>query len=148
MPLSGKRVQSDDKKADSVFDGLKYDAAEDGLRITGCQSDQVNITSPDMIDGVPVTAVGSYAFNGLAALERVTLGENVKRIEHAAFADCRNLTYLELPDGVTEIAKYAFSSCGKLSEVRFGGSFAQWNSIAMGEGNKSLTRCAVQFNAG
>ncbi|MBQ9197625.1 MAG: leucine-rich repeat domain-containing protein [Clostridia bacterium] len=46
--------------------------------------------------------------------ERIILPEGIQKIESRAFADCKELKYINLPDSLMEIAADAFEGCGKL----------------------------------
>lgn len=60
------------------------------------------------------TTVEHNVFAGSPVLERVTLLESVKRIEVAAFMNCRCLTYLSIPDSIEYIGVEAFYGCERL----------------------------------
>ena len=74
-----------------------------GLRITGCHAPDAEITVPDAIGGVPVSAVAAGAF-GLT-YTRVTLPSAVSEIEAGAFA--ANTVLVCAPGGSAEAAALA-----------------------------------------
>jgi hypothetical protein len=98
------------------------------------------VTIPDMIDGMVVKSIGSYAFDSIpslinitipntvidigdgafaycTSLTNVTIGNGVTGIGQDAFGDCASLTNLTIPNSVTGIGDYAFSGCASLSSV-------------------------------
>lgn len=66
------------------------------------------------------------AFNG-APLKEVILGENVKKIDARAFANCDKLSKLSLPKSLKEIGEFAFVECSNLQIV----DMSQCNSLEM-----------------
>ena len=96
----------------------------------------------------------------------------VINIENEAFHNCDNLTNVVVPYGVTEIGSYVFSNCNNLvkiilpntlsyigiynfyhtktlTEVWFGGTEQEWNSIVISElGNEPLLEATIHFNYG
>lgn len=75
----------------------------------------------DQITGITVsqgiTRVGSYAFRGCTALERLELPQTLTSIGEYAFTGCASLETVDLPQGLTTIGNSAFRSCGVLSSV-------------------------------
>ena len=115
---------------------------EDGEAIiTGFKGGMTRVETPSVIDGIPVTAIGDYAFDGLnsEALVEITISENIKSIGEGAFANspsvriiveakpehigqkaflgCEGLERIELGAGLTEVPFEAFSGCTRLREV-------------------------------
>ena len=56
-----------------------------------------------IVFGSGLKEIGEYAFFGCHALDRIELNEGLERLEYNAFADMDSLTYLYVPDTVTEI---------------------------------------------
>lgn len=50
-------------------------------------------------------------------LKKVTLGQNLTRIDRLTFYNCENLTDIEIPATVTYIGNRAFTSCLSLTEI-------------------------------
>ena len=49
------------------------------------------VTIPDTINGLPVTSIGSCAFQFCTSLTSVTIPNSVTRIGYSPFGDCTNL---------------------------------------------------------
>ena len=63
-----------------------------------------------------VTSIGSYAFDGFAAMTDVSLPDGLTSIGYAAFENCTALTgELSLPKSLTSIGIRAFMNCTALS---------------------------------
>ena len=71
--------------------------------------------------------------------------ETVTVIWNHAFNSCSGLTGITLPGSLTYVGYDAFYGCNGLEDVYFAGSEAQWNRIAMEDGNEALTNATVHF---
>ena len=72
-----------------------------------------------VIIGKGVEKIGAYAFSGLEKLASVSFEEDSQLavIEEYAFADCKELRELALPDGLEKLGEAAFAHCEKLSKL-------------------------------
>ena len=101
-----------------------------------------------------ITQIGKYAFCACVNLASVTIPKSVAVIERFAFYDCLALEELVIPEGTREIKKgafnccsalksvslpeslktyghYAFTDCDAIESVRYGGTKAQWQELAL-----------------
>ena len=89
---------------------LTYSIANDEVTITGYKySDFAAIRIPDMIDGYPVTKIGTQAFYNHKKLAAIELPD-ITAIEAEAFKDCISLEQIPLPDTLETIGKGAFQN--------------------------------------
>ena len=89
-----------------------------GFTITGYYGElPTEVSIPSEIDGLPVTNIGAFAFDGCESLRSVTIPESVNSIGHRAFAACKNLISITIPDGVTSISSQAFDGCQNLIRI-------------------------------
>ncbi len=90
---------------------------------------------PEMLFGLPVTALGPHALSPLA---RAAEGEAVELTcglpESGAVWDNRSLTDLTLPATLRRVGDYAFSNCGNLEALRLHDAVDYW-------GGGVLTNC-------
>ena len=77
----------------------------DHIEICGCSEEAVELTIPAEIDGLPVTAIGSNAFNSNTNLTVVSIPEGVTEIGEYAFYSCENLVSISLPNGLKKIGQ-------------------------------------------
>ena len=139
------------EKIDTSIGDLKYQVDTETKEATvtgGVGKNLYSVSIPDSIgyDNInyPITHIGKEAFKGYRGLMTVSLGNCLKVIEDNAFEGCVELVKLdmpnsldsikggafascgfsvvEIPDGVKEIGKYAFSSNRTLNSVKIGKS--------------------------
>ncbi len=66
---------------------------------------------------LPVTGIGSMAFNGCIGLMEIHIPESIKSIGWRAFDHCSELTIIDLPTSIELIDGLAFSDCSSLTSV-------------------------------
>lgn len=98
--------------------------ARDGRAVIGTPPE--NLAIPAEIDGMPVVEIGQWAFFWYyTELKSVTIPEGVTNIAEGAFSSCRALKRVVIPESVKSIGSrygwYAFSNCSSLDEVVFMG---------------------------
>lgn len=76
-----------------------------------------DVVIEDTYNGLPVVAVGDFAFTNSIDTTSVVIGKNVTKIGARAFYGCTAMTSVFIPDCVTEIGEMAFQSCHSLTEV-------------------------------
>ena len=89
----------------------------------GCSS-LTNVTIPDS-----VTNIDSRAFYGCSSLASIKIPSGVTSISNGTFYGCSSLTSVAIPDGVTSIDNYAFNGCTALTDVYYGGTLAQRETL-------------------
>lgn len=68
---------------------LSYEVNEDGSGVTIIQCDSsaaVDIVIPEEIDGLPVTAIGDYAFQRCSSITGITIPPSIKKVGSVAFS--------------------------------------------------------------
>ncbi len=98
-------------------DGLRYSIYNGQVRITSYvgSSDVVHI--PDVIDDLPVTGIGNYAFKNCTELEQINLPDSLLWIGGGAFYNCSSLANITIPSGVEFIDGNVFYGCTSLTSV-------------------------------
>ena len=94
-----------------------------------------------------VTSIGDSAFLGCSSLASMSIPSGVSAIGASTFQRCVSLGSISIPSSVTSIGKNAFSGCTSLTDVYFGGTEEEWNTIEIGDGNGVLDGVRVHFNS-
>ncbi len=94
-----------------------------------------------------VAIVREAAFNACSGLRSVSMGEGVVRIGDSAFCLCTGLESVSIPATTTMIGLNAFYFCSRLTDVYYGGTPEQWESILIDLGNEALTGADIHYSA-
>lgn len=109
--------------------------------IKGYKGAKTEVVVPEKIGGIPVTAIGDYAFSPEAryiqdehreyrkAITEVVLPDSVTEIGEFAFFKCKSLTRIKLPERLTEISKGMLDITG-LSEIVISGNVQKIGALA------------------
>ncbi len=100
------------------------------------------VTVPATINGLPVTAMGAYAFYSCSNLASVTIPDGVTNIGGEAFALCTSLTNVTIPDSVDSIGVDAFGRCTSLGSITIPNSVTSIGADAF-YGCSSLTNVTL-----
>ena len=103
---------------EKIYGDYEYGKYSDGgIVITRYNGSESVVTIPSTIDGKPVTNIGVGAFANCKNLTSVTIPDGVTSIWHYAFQNCTSLTSVTIPGGVTTIGMEAFKGCNSLTSV-------------------------------
>ena len=125
-PASGGEADESEESADAeeaerelyISGDYEYAILEDGTaEITTYYGEAEALIIPETLDGLPVTTIGDWAFEGCSSLSAVTIPDSVTTIGDGAFAYCSSLSDVTIPDSVTSIGDGAFASCSSLSSI-------------------------------
>ncbi|MGO8929333.1 MAG: leucine-rich repeat domain-containing protein [Limisphaerales bacterium] len=106
----------------------RYSTNNGTITITGYISGYTNsggpvvMTIPTVINGLPVTTIGSTAFQYSTSLASVAVPNSITNIGSYAFAHCSSLTNVTIGSGVTSIGSWAFGFCTILHGAYFQGN--------------------------
>ena len=93
-----------------------------------------------------VTSIGEGCFRGCRKLAEITVPDGVTSVSPYCFADCAALYSVELPAGLRSVGEGAFSECAALDLVVFGGTGAEWRSVAIADDNMPLLAVRKVFS--
>ena len=61
--------------------------------------------------------MGNYIFYNCTSLASATIGNDIRKIDSAAFCNCTSLTEIKIGNSVTSIGDYAFYNCTSLTSI-------------------------------
>jgi len=138
---------------------LQYSTSSDGksIKIEKYTGTDTVVVIPDKIDGLPVTSIKGYAFNG-TNVTKVTLPSGMTALDGFAFYGASKLTTVVFPSGLTSIGQYAFKFCTSLKSITIpntvtsigNGAFYACNQLAsvnLGTGVKTIGKDAFTNTA-
>ncbi len=83
-------------------------------------------------------SIGSYAFANCRNLTEIELPSSLRYIENSAFAYCENLFRVTIANGVSHISKRAFQECPNMNEIIVPTSVTEIGDGAFDCGSESL----------
>jgi len=103
--------------AGAVHAQYNYTTNNGAITITGYTGSGGVLAITNVINGLPVTSIGAYAFEGNASLTNITIPGSVIDIGYSAFEECYGLSNVTMSAGVSNISSYAFYYCEALGSV-------------------------------
>ncbi len=100
-------------------EGLSFKEIEEGkYGVSDYEGESKIVVIPDKyFGGFPVVAVWWSAFQNCKSITSVTIPSGVTSIENSAFHGCSSLEEITLPEGVTTIGESAFYECKALESI-------------------------------
>lgn len=151
----GKDVEPTDASLFEFYEGIEA--------ITRYIGDDTEVVIPYEINGIAVTSISNYAFNGCFNLTSIIIPKSVIEIYPYAFAscnftsitipdsvitiggfafyECNLLSHIDIPDSVTSIGSYAFYNCSSLASITIPDSVTSIGSGAFGECSSLTVTC-------
>ena len=96
---------------------LCVDEWDSTITIEHYRGESKKVIVPESFGGIPVTAVGNFAFLGQEKVEHIYLPEGLTSIGDFTFSGCTRLKSVFLPESVTFIGEAAFNDCEQLINV-------------------------------
>ena len=103
-----------EQEFDELMAAYEYERTEDGIRIKAVKSIRLRGTL-----SIPhfVTEIAAHAFACCKFITRIFLPQGLRSIGEGAFADCEDLFDVFIPESVCHIGKGAFSDCHGLGVI-------------------------------
>jgi len=94
--------------ASGAYCQLLYATNNGAITITGhANAGSGDVVLPSTINGLPVTSIGSYAFQNCASLTNITIPGSITNIGYEAFANCYDLTGVYFQGNAPSLDKFA-----------------------------------------
>lgn len=140
----------------SIFEneGLYYNITSSDDRTVSVIPKENNYYSGDVVipptvnynnNQYRITSIGEAAFNQCRDLTSVSIPEGVTLIDHWAFENCSNLTSVTLPNSVVSVEYWAFGLCRSLSSIFLGNNIKYIGREAF-YGCTSLTSITIPYS--
>ncbi|MBQ4244262.1 MAG: leucine-rich repeat domain-containing protein, partial [Clostridia bacterium] len=122
---------------DVMFSGVTGITIPDTVKKIGVRAFQnmTNLTSVSFGEGSALTTIGVNAFYGCKNLSSIDIPQGVTTIGNYAFQDCQNLESVVIPDNVTTLGTYAFRNCTNLQSAVIGANVPSLNGTFASCGN-------------
>ena len=114
--------------------------------IIACDPEVNYVEIPEEINGVTITSIGEYAFDGCNELDFVYISEGVTSIGAGAFNNCSRLSYVVMPATMMVVGEGAFGGCSSMSTVEYRGTKAMWYGIRQEIFNEPLRNATVIYD--
>ena len=100
-----------------ILDNFIYEKKGNTYTVVGIRNPMSVIVIPETYEGLYVTEIAAYAFDGQTDITSVTIPATVKTIGVGAFRNCTALTEINLAEGLEIIAAKAFENTAVKSLV-------------------------------
>lgn len=91
---------------------------EDTITILNYSGSEKNLVIPEKIDGKIVKKIGYGAFAECKSIESLVIPETVTTVGNYAFSQCSWVQTVEVPDTIVSLGKYAFAGCSSLESFK------------------------------
>lgn len=99
------------------YNGLVLTLNGNSYSVTDYIGSATSVTIPATYKGASVTKIGNAAFASCRTLTRVTIPNTVTILDSNAFKNCYNLNNIEIPSSVYSIGPEAFYGCESLTSI-------------------------------
>ena len=144
MPFSSSAEESVKAYGDLSYITLDSDGdgTDDYAQIVDCNETAVEEGIPAAIEGLPVKSTRDWAFADCKSLTSISVPDSVNAIGNGAFSGCSSLASINIPNSVTTIRGSAFCNCLSLTSITIPESVTSIE-IAAFSGCSSLTNITI-----
>lgn len=108
-----------------------YRLSDKEVMLTQYNGDEKEIKVPESVKGAKVSVIGANVFQN-KKLESVTIPKTITEIQKYAFSSCQNLKEVVLPEGVKVVGTNAFWNCRNLTKLTLPKTLKElgWNAFS------------------
>lgn len=129
---SSEEYQDGSSVQNATAGDYTYSVSGGKITITKYSGTEETVEIPIEINGVPVTRIGTRAFQNCTTIKQLTIPDSVTAISMAAFSGCENLEELYYNCSLTSIGTTPFLNCNALKTIYIG---EKVSSILINEDN-------------
>lgn len=93
-------------------------ATDDTVTILNYNGSEKNLTIPKELEGKVVKRIGYGAFAECKSIEELNIPDTITIINNYAFSQCSQIKTVNIADSVVSIGQYAFAGCNSLESVK------------------------------
>ena len=138
-------VREIDREAFHMCKNLKTIKLPTGVELNRNSFSSSGLESIELRD---VKLQNYFIFYDCKQLKSVTVKGDTPVIPDWTFANCFNLTHIELPGALKQVESHVFYGCRKLREINFAGTVNQWREIEIDGINRELFNCKITCSDG
>ena len=133
--------------AETVYiDGdFKFTVSNNKATITKYIGSDPIVTIPSTLNNYDVLCIGCESFYDCKSLTNITIPDGVTSIGDSAFNNCTSLTNITIPNSVTSIGGWAFSNCTSLTSITIPSSVTIMD-VGVFYGCSTLTNITIPKN--
>ena len=117
---SSEEYQDGSSVQNATAGDYTYSVSGGKITITKYSGTEETVEIPIQINGVPVTRIGTRAFQNCTTIKQLTIPDSVTAISMAAFSGCENLEELYYNCSLTSIGTTPFLNCNALKTIYIG----------------------------
>ncbi|MBO5594253.1 MAG: leucine-rich repeat domain-containing protein [Prevotella sp.] len=105
------------------------------------------LTIPEKANGYTVISIGSYAFRECKNLTNVVLPVGITSIGNRSFSNCTGLQYINFPEGLKSIGESCFHTCSSFREINIPASLTSIGYVAFASCGSVTSISVAEGNA-
>lgn len=117
---ASEEYEEESSVQDATAGNYTYSVSSGKITITKYNGTEEIVEIPAEIDGVPVTRIGTRAFQNCTTIKQLTIPDGVTAINTGAFSGCENLEELYYNCSLKSIGTTPFQNCNSLKTIYFG----------------------------
>ncbi|MBS5398378.1 MAG: leucine-rich repeat protein [Lachnospiraceae bacterium] len=117
---ASEEYQEESSVQNATAGDYTYSVSSGKITITKYNGTEEIVEIPAEIDGVPVTRIGTRAFQNCTTIKQLTIPDGVTAINTGAFRGCENLEELYYNCSLTSMGTTPFQNCTSLKTIYFG----------------------------
>ncbi len=134
-------LADEDEAVRVVYENITYEIKDGQAMAVSADREKLSgqVIMPQSVEGCPVTEIGYKAFADCKNLEEISLPESLEFIGGYAFSQCSMLKKISLPKGLKKILDHAFYDCSLAEEINLPENLEVIGEVALPRYVKKIT---------